>query len=494
MRARWILAGSVALAALFRPVTSLACGGCFHPPEPMGEVQASVITDHRMAFAISPTQTILWDQVRYQGNPSEFAWVLPVHEGARLELSHDAWLSALDVTTRAEILRPVVTCPPPPPGYYAYGGGGGGCAFGSASAPEANDVGGGAYDGGYASADAAYKSNPDVTVIEESVVGPYAVVILRASNGDALGPWLRANGFDVPTSVDPIVKAYDQEGFDFLALKLRPGANVQAMQPVRVITPGADLGLPLRMVTAGVGAHVGLELYVIGEGRYEPANFPKAIIAESQYQWNGTSDRSNYATLAAATMGAANGTTWLVESATRPTQAAYGYMTLQAAYMSACSTQGYVEVPVPCGPPQPDAGAKDASSDAEGGAVSPDSGCTRVVPACDTFDDLAVATATLHPADVVVTRLRADLPVAALATDLRLEGAADQALLSNVHQASGYEDGFDPCPKYAPRLDQEKARGGSSCSTVAGDDTLSSAGTALAAAFGLAAMLRRRRR
>lgn len=68
-----------------------ACGGCLHPPN-----EISVVTDHRMAFSISTTQTVLWDQVRYSGDPREFAWVLPVARGTRIELSRDEWFAALE--------------------------------------------------------------------------------------------------------------------------------------------------------------------------------------------------------------------------------------------------------------------------------------------------------------------------------------------------------------------------------------------------------------
>ena len=52
-----------------------ACGGCFHPPKQT----ATDITDERMLLAVSPTQTTLYDQIEYSGNPSSFAWVLPIH-------------------------------------------------------------------------------------------------------------------------------------------------------------------------------------------------------------------------------------------------------------------------------------------------------------------------------------------------------------------------------------------------------------------------------
>src|SRR5690606_28802434 len=46
--------------------------------------------------------------------------------------------------------------------------------------------------------------------------------------------------------------------------------------------------------------------------------------------------------------------------------------------------------------------------------------------ACDELDDLAVAFTGLHPADVFLTRLEAQLPVDLLDVDLKLEAADEQ--------------------------------------------------------------------
>lgn len=43
-----------------------------------------------------------------------------------------------------------------------------------------------------------------------------ANAVAKASNGDALGPWLRDNGFVVPLNVDPIVNAYDADDLGVL--------------------------------------------------------------------------------------------------------------------------------------------------------------------------------------------------------------------------------------------------------------------------------------
>ena len=104
-------APAVALAAMALTQTrnAEACGGCFHPENDVG---GSVVTDHRMVFEITSKETILWDQVRYAGNPAEFAWVLPVRAGARIELSRGEWIAALDAATRTTVEGPRPVCPP----------------------------------------------------------------------------------------------------------------------------------------------------------------------------------------------------------------------------------------------------------------------------------------------------------------------------------------------------------------------------------------------
>ena len=123
-----------------------ACGACFHQPPPAQVVDTSLVTDHRMAFSISLTQSVLWDQIRYSGSPGSFAWVLPVHAGARVELSTDAWLAALDASTRTVITGPTPACGGGAPTQYE--GSGGGC--GSADDVRGHGAGAGHSRLGYA--------------------------------------------------------------------------------------------------------------------------------------------------------------------------------------------------------------------------------------------------------------------------------------------------------------------------------------------------------
>gem|GEM_PF-835474 len=280
--------GVAVAIALLDPGRAEACGGCFAPP-----TQFTVVTDHRMALSISPQQTVLWDQIRYSGDPADFAWVLPVRAGARLELSSDEWFAALDAST-----QPVVV--PPPTFGGNFGCGLTGCASTTSTSAEAAPGAG------------------EVQVLSQSVVGPYETVTLRATDTQALRAWLKDHDYAIPPAVEPVIDAYVAEGFDFIALRLRPDCGERSMQPVRVVTQGADPTLPLRMVAAGVGARVGLTLYVISEGRYRPQNFPSAEIDESALTWDRIQSRSNYDALTVDLMGRADGRTWVVEYADKP--------------------------------------------------------------------------------------------------------------------------------------------------------------------------------
>lgn len=272
-----------------------ACGGCFIPP-----AEQTVVTDHRMAFAISKQQTVLWDQIKYSGDPRDFAWVLPIRPGTTIEASNDEWFKALDSAT-----QPVVI----PPSTYggSFGCGLTGCGADSTSAAEGSGANGG------------------VTVIAEKVVGPYESVTLRASDPDALTKWLRTHDYTIPDSIQPTIDAYTKEKFDFIALRLRPDCGERSMRPVRVVTQGADPTLPLRMVAAGTGPKVGITLYVIAEGRYRPsAPFREVELDFDRLVWDRFANKSNYDQLSLEAMTTGDGHNWIVEYAGKPQISQYG--------------------------------------------------------------------------------------------------------------------------------------------------------------------------
>ncbi len=389
--------GVVSIAALAKPAQ--ACGGCFQPPTQSGDV----ITDEKMIFRVSPQATTLYDEIEYSGNPQSFGWVLPIRGQVTVGLSSDLLFQALEAATATTIQAPYIqpcACP---------------CANG-AYAPTANASAGGSDQSG----------GGGVTVISQQTVGPYDTVQLKSTDPNALNAWLAANGYVVPNGFQPVIAAYVSEGFDFLALKLAPGQGVAAMRPVRVTTPGAGLSLPLRMVAAGTGATVGVTVWVVADGRYEPTNMPTFTIDPSEITWDFASSSSNYATIRQFKEAERAYGAWQIESSidVSPYQ-------VEGPVMAQPAEQNY--------PVDADAGAS-ASSDAE-------------------LADLT----TLFPdnqSDVRVTRMRADLSHAALANDLVVQASADQSTMSNLYQVTKSVNAPSCQPTYCGCGQQEGPFGG----------------------------------
>jgi hypothetical protein len=440
-----------------------ACGGCFGPPPPPTE-SPTIVTDHRMVLSVARDQSTLYDQIRYQGSPSSFAWVLPIAGEVQVGLSADVVFAALDQMTQTVIQAPPQNCPPPP-----------NCGSSSGGAMSSADNAGAPQDAG-------------VEVTKREVVGPYDTVQLKATDPTALQRWLGDNGFVIPNDVKPVIDQYVAEKFDFLALKLLPGKGVKDMRPVRVSTKGANVALPLRMVAAGTGATVGVTLWVVGEGRYEPTNFPTFTIKADELEWDWTQNKSNYVDLRAAKTSAGGGKAWEIESSSTIYRANVEQIVTRYAAPGAQQEEIYAEqdyLPV---------------KDAQGNVVKTASQVRR--------EDLTTLFYGIPGSQARVTRLRADLLHSALATDLLVGAPQDQSELSPFRQITK-EKNQPLCPVYngcqqvgtAPRDEAIAQQNGGhetfSCTTTSQDKNtsaswLAAGGAALALALTRAARRRRR--
>lgn len=446
MRAsKWLLAAAPIVATLIaaEPPRADACGACFH-----GEGENTQVTGHRMIFSVSQSRTTLWDQISYTGDPTSFAWVLPVKGTVEIGLSSDALFAALNEITLVNVSPPPRNCPDPPACWYENLGGYGG------------DYGSGGFSGGSGGA-----GGGDVTVISQAVVGPYETVTLHSTDPDALADWLTSHGYVIQADFGPVVSAYVNEGFDFVALKLIPGKGISSMRPVRITTLGAGLGLPLRMVAGGTGAQTPITLWILGQGRYQPQNFPTFTITGDQLVYDYASSSSNYSMLRQAGYA---GSSWLTETSNP---------------ISTFDVSGPLDNVIDFDPPSSGYG------DAQGNGAFEE--------AQDDYDKLW---GTI-PSNLRLTRVSANLPRAALGKDLVLGASADQSNVSGYLTAAVALN-EPPCPTYS--CDSGGSGGGGSsgggksggCSkgcTVGSEAERSATYTATIAALGLL-LLRRRRR
>jgi Uncharacterized protein conserved in bacteria (DUF2330) len=404
-----------------------ACGGCFVPTE-----NNTVVTDHRMVLAVSQQQTTLYDQIRYQGSPASFAWVLPIRGTVDVGISSDAVFATLDAQTSVQVIQPPANCPPAPPCNRSFG------ASENASAPTAD--------------------SGSVTVLKEETVGPYETVQLRSTDPQALTKWLVARGYVVTPEIAPVINAYVAESFDFLALKLVPGTSVRSMRPVRVSAAGAGPGLPLRMVAAGTGAKVGISLWVVGDGRWEAQNFPSFQVKAEELIWDWKANSSNFKSLRAQKNSDLGGSAWENESSVN---------------LSASNLEQQIQF-----------GSRANGVDAaEDYADERDANGKLIKSGKQLFNEDMGALFGNNRGQVRVTRMRADLPQASLAADLNLKAADDQGELSRSRQVTK-EAGEPTCPVYsgcdvvgqAPRSQAYLTSGGGGlkCSTTGTSQSTSS--------------------
>ncbi|HHH30224.1 MAG TPA: DUF2330 domain-containing protein [Polyangiaceae bacterium] len=279
------LACAAAIAGVMVPDSASACGGCFAPTG-----SPTVVTRHQMAISMSMEETTLWDQIEYAGDPDDFVWVLPVRDGAPVELAENAFFEALEQVTQITLQAPT------PPRTFC-GDPCGSLDFASAGAPREDDGGGG------------------VTVHYQAAIGPYETATIGSEDPGALVGWLNDNGYTVPEDMLPIIAHYTDLGMDFAVLRLSPNFGVNQMQPVRVTMPGINPTFPLRMVAAGVEGSVGLELFVFAEGRYGPMNFAEAEVDREALSYDWNSATFNYDELYEQAQETEGGRVWITEFA-----------------------------------------------------------------------------------------------------------------------------------------------------------------------------------
>lgn len=430
-----------------------ACGGCFTPPPTQPNDPGTVVAAHRMVLSVSPQQTILWDQIQYTGAPAEFAWVLPVKPGARVEIGSDAFFDVLDAATQPSVRPPRLTCGVLPPGDCSIGSVGATSSFGCA-AEEAIDV----------PQETIIPADP-VHVVSRGSAGPYETVVLHADEPDALPKWLTKHGYSIPVDIAPLIETYVAEGFDFAALRLLPSAGVQQMRPVRVVMQGAVTSLPLRMVAAGTGARTAVTLFVISEGRYAPQNFAEATMPWSLLRWDYGDGSSNFSTLRADALK--NGKEFLVTYAMKDplfgavldptagfhvryqTTEGWTYDRIAEAYVRQAFINGETSS-LDCIDDLADLAGDtrrvmNPNCDADGGCdpIDPSAFIDARALDCDApigsdvpLDDLSQALVGLHPRDVWLTRMEANLARESLASDLTIQPASGQTTTLGLVQPS----------------------------------------------------------
>lgn len=87
-----------------------------------------------------------------------------------------------------------------------------------------------------------------VNVLGQEVVGGYSVARLAADDPRALETWLNQNNYRTPPGAGPILQAYIDEGWKFVAVKLAPNQAADGpTTPLRMAFDAREIVYPMRL-------------------------------------------------------------------------------------------------------------------------------------------------------------------------------------------------------------------------------------------------------
>ena len=251
-------ASLLALAApLLAPAVAQACGGFFCQNVPVDQ------TGENIVFVADGTTVQAFVQVQYQGEATEFAWIIPTPSLPEVGVSSDAIFPYFAQTyRRAAYLNATY-----------HGTCGSNCW---------DDV---SVDTGFADA-----GTGGVEVIEQGQTGPYDFAILRATDAQVLFDWLGANDYNLPATAIAAVEPYALMGDEthFVALKLQKDASVGDLQPVRLTYAAEQPMVPIQLTAIAAQPDMPIYVTVLGASRAVPENYLDAVLIEAPQTYYGT--------------------------------------------------------------------------------------------------------------------------------------------------------------------------------------------------------------
>lgn len=126
-------------------------------------------------------------------------------------------------------------------------------------------------------------ARPLVKIEAEFSVDEYDIVILSALDSGALETWLLDNKYVVPSGAEPYLRPYVQEGSKFFvarvdASRVRSSWGRAQLSPLRFFYDSTTFTLPTRLGLINSGGVQDLVIYLLGETRFETANYENVFI------------------------------------------------------------------------------------------------------------------------------------------------------------------------------------------------------------------------
>ena len=234
-----------------------ACGGLF-----CNAVRPVVQNAERIVFAVDPNEDAIETHVQifYEGPAEEFAWVVPVPNEPELFVSTQLLFDTLSRRTAPTFQLNAVEEGECSSDISAP-------AFGASSSAneDADGIG--------------------VSIIDESQVGPYETLTIRARDENELIEFLQAENYDVPDGLSPLLAPYVADEAYFVALRLSKDRDVGDIAPLGMRYAGKKPMIPIQLTAIAAAEDMRLEVYALGPNRAVPESYLHVQINEAAIDW-----------------------------------------------------------------------------------------------------------------------------------------------------------------------------------------------------------------
>lgn len=258
------------LLALAAPSTAEACGGTFCDSGP--QVMPVDQTGETIVFALGEGKVEAHIQIQYDGDPERFAWLIPVMAVPDIEVGSQAFLAQLQNGT-----RPVNTMD-----YEWLGCLGEAPSMGCGGGDGLGDLGGGDTGGMDPFDD---EEDPDVDILKRGVAGAFEYVVITADDIGQITSWLDDNDYAQDDEAPPILAEYLDEGFVFVAIKLRGNAGNDEIHPIVVRYDGDEPCVPIRLTRIAASQDMPIRALFLGDARTAPTNFAHVVPNPLLFDW-----------------------------------------------------------------------------------------------------------------------------------------------------------------------------------------------------------------
>jgi hypothetical protein len=216
----------------------------------------------QVALVRDGDRTVLTMANDYQGDPKEFAVVIPVPtvlKKQQIHVGNPAVIAHLDAYTAPRLVeyhdenpcerhRMMERMAP------------------AKSAAPASDAAG------------ASGRSLGVKIEAQYTVGEYDILILSAEESSGLVTWLKSNGYRIPDGAEEVVGSYLQQGMKFFVAKVNLGEKaklgVNALRPLQIAFETPKFMLPIRLGTVNANGPQELLIYTLTRtGRVESTNY-----------------------------------------------------------------------------------------------------------------------------------------------------------------------------------------------------------------------------